>query len=144
MKSLNNRPVTYSASPSIYHILALLFPQTGARSGLGHLASSSSRWGAHLWRGSLYQPLGMNSYEMPTPKHVPSTLPELPGPCVGLVELQQVEKTINTLFHCQLWKESLVLTKRQNVLRENMFQHPLCKLIFSIPSRRNKTKQSNS
>lgn len=129
--------MTYSASPSIYHILALLFPQTGASSGLGHLGSSLSRRDTHFWRGSLCLPLGRKSYEMPTPKHVQPTLPKLPGPCVGLEELQQVEKTIipplSALERKPCSDKETKCPERKHVSAPAL----ICKLILPIPSRQN-------
>lgn len=102
MRSLNNHPVTFLASPNIYRILVELLPRLGASSGLGHSASGSSRRGSHLWRGSSYLPLGMKSYELPVPMQVPSTLPKLARTTCRTMgskvsQLQLLEKTIQHL-----------------------------------------------
>lgn len=74
------------------------------------------RLGAHLCRSCSYLSLGMKSYKLPTPKHVPPPLPKLArtvwrtvGSKVG--QLQWVEKTIRHLVS-PLWRERPALMNR--------------------------------
>lgn len=131
VKSLNNHPMPYSTS-SAHHSLATPLPWMGLVVAQDLQHQVLPRGGAHLCPGCYYLPLCTKTYELPTSKHVP---PPLPKPARAVSETvgskarqpQLVEKTMwRILFdHCQLWRERLALTKRQNVLRAKMFQPPL-------------------
>ena len=107
------------------------------------------RLGAYLCGGCSYLPLGMKSYELPTPKYVPPPLPKLARTVCRTVgskvcQLQLVEKTIRHLISpLSALERKACSDKKTKCLQSKNVSAPahICKLTLSIPSRQNKPNQ---